>query len=91
MDKNIIKITDEEMAEIRSIQTNVQKKIFEFGNLTIERIALKKAILEQEEKEKVAEEELGQLQKMERDLLGRLSKRYGDGQLNMENGTFTPV
>ena len=85
---NIIKFTDQEMAEIRMLQEKFQEKVFEFGRFHLERKNLLALVNELENREKKAEEEYAQFQKMEEALLEKLTQKYGEGQLNLQNGTF---
>lgn len=83
------KITDAEFAEIKMLQSKFQTTIEKFGILGVERLDLKRAQDEFIEKEKKLENEWGNLQKMERDLMDRILKTYGEGNLNMTDGTIT--
>jgi len=88
---NQIKFSEQELAEIRMLQSKFQEKIFEFGRFRVERMGLLKMVKELEDREAKAEEEFGQLQKMEESLLERLTQKYGEGQLNLQDGTFIPA
>jgi hypothetical protein len=88
---NPIKFTQEELAEIRMFQGKVQEKVFEFGQFRIERMHLLRLVKELEDREAKAEEDYGQLQGMETTLLEKLTQKYGEGQLNLADGTFLPV
>jgi len=76
------------MAEIRMLQEKFQEKVFEFGRFHLERKNLLALVNELESREKKAEEEYSQLQEMESSLLEKLTKKYGEGQLNLQDGTF---
>jgi len=86
-----IKISDQEMQEIRDLQTKFQEKITEFGRFRIEHMQLFKLAKDLEAKELKSEEEFKVLQTKEKDLLDRFTKKYGDGQLNLSNGDFIPI
>jgi Zn-dependent oligopeptidase len=86
--ENPIKFTDQEMAEIRMLQQKFQEKVFEFGKFHLERASLFKAVKDLEERIEKADDDFKNLQSMEADLLDKLTKKYGIGQLNLENGTF---
>lgn len=88
---NSIKFTDQELAEINMLSRKFQEKVFEFGKFHLERKSLLALVTEMEAREKKAEEEYAQLQKMEEDLLDRLTKKYGEGQLDLKDGTFIPA
>jgi hypothetical protein len=85
------KFTEQELAEIRMLQGKFQEKIFEFGNFRIERMGLLKLVRDLEDREAKAETDFLNLQKMEEELLDKLTKKYGEGALNLNDGTFTPA
>lgn len=85
-----IKFTDDELKEIQFIQTKFQDKLIKFGQIHLELIELDERIsLLKEEQSKLKNEYL-LLQRSERDLMEKLNKKYGDGNLNIRDGTFTP-
>lgn len=84
-----IKITEQELAEIRMLQSRFQESIFKLGNLQVEKMQLDAAVTEFVEKEKRLKEEWISLQKLEQGLLDKVVKKYGEGNLNMNDGTFT--
>lgn len=88
--QNPIKFTDEELAEIRMLQTKFQEKVFEFGRFRLERMHLLRLVKELEDREKKAEDDYLQLQNMEHALLEKLTGKYGEGSLNPIDGTFIP-
>ena len=85
-----IKIKDTELAEIKTLQSKFQALHSKFGDVGIEKIQLDAAIADFIEREKKIKEEFASLQKAEQDLLDRFVKTYGEGNLNMNDGTFTP-
>ena len=87
---NVIKFTNEEMDSIRKLQQSYQEKVIVFGQLNIERISIEQAIKELNEAENKLREEYLQLQTDETKLLSDLSSKYGDGNLSLKDGTFTP-
>lgn len=86
-----IKFTEQELAEIRMLQSKSQEAVFAFGVLRIERMQLLKLVKELEDREAKAEEEYNNLQGMEASLLDKLTKKYGEGSLDLEDGVFIPV
>ena len=87
---NVIKFTNEEMESIKKLQQAYQEKVIVFGQLNIERISIEQAIKELNEAENKLREEYLQLQTDETKLLSDLSSKYGDGNLSLKDGTFTP-
>ena len=86
-----IKITEQEFSEIRLLQGKFQEQILKMGTLHAEKIELDRAVTAFVEKEKKLKEEWLSLQKLEEGLLDKVIEKYGEGSLNMLNGTFTPV
>ena len=86
-----IKITEAELSEIRMLQGKFQESIFKLGNLQIEKMELDRMVTEFVEKEKTLKDEWISLQKLEQGLLDKIVKTYGTGNLNMTDGTFSPV
>lgn len=89
--KNIIKIKEDTMAEIKMLQSKFQESVYKMGNLYVEKIGLDAAVESFVEREKSLREEWSSLQKLERDLLDKIVATYGEGNLNMQDGTFVPV
>lgn len=86
-----IKITESELAEIKILQGKFQETVFKLGNLQVEKMQLDAAVTEFVEKEKKLKDEWVSLQKSEQGLLDKIIKTYGEGNLNMNDGTFTPT
>lgn len=86
-----IKIDEKYLSEVKMLQTKFQESIFKLGNLQVEKMELDRIVTEFVEKEKKLKEEWINLQTMEKDLLDKISKTYGDGSLNMADGTFIPA
>lgn len=91
MNDNKIKLPDNEIAEIKMLQNKFQENIYKLGNLQIEKMELDRLVNDFIEKEKKLKEEWASLQKLEQSLLDKIIKTYGEGNLNMSDGTFIPV
>ena len=85
-----IKFSTDEMAEVNLLRTKFQEKMFHFGELYLHRMELDHAIRNLAEREKKQQEEYINLQKMESEFLEKIVKKYGEGNLNISDGTFTP-
>jgi len=88
---NPIKISDDELAEIKMLQNKISQKIFEFGNLGIEKIDIDRMVQSFVERDKKLREEWDGLQKMEHEFVNKLVKKYGEGDLSIKEGTFLPT
>jgi hypothetical protein len=85
------KITESELAEIKMLQGKFQEMIFKFGNLQIEKLELDRMVSEFVNKEKSLKDEWVNLQKLEGDLMDKIIKKYGEINLDVSNGSFTPT
>jgi len=84
------KFTDEELQELRDLQTNYQQKVFDFGNLKVEKMLMEKRQLDLEDREESLQEEWEGVQEQEKELVQKLTDKYGPGQLDPTTGVFTP-
>lgn len=84
------KFSDEDINAIKTLQSKYQEKILYFGQLTLERLSIEQAIKNLNDEENKAKLEYLELQKEEEVLIDSLSSKYGDGSLNLKDGTFTP-
>jgi hypothetical protein len=90
----IKKLTDAEFSEIKMLQGKFQESTFKLGTLQIEKMELDRLVSQFVENEKRLKDEWQSLQKLERSLLDKIVEKYGEGNLNMVDGTFvsnTPV
>ena len=85
------KFTDEELQELRDLQTNYQQKVFDFGNLIVEKMLMEKRQAELDEREVELQEGWEGVQEQERELVAKLTDKYGPGQLDPQTGVFTPA
>lgn len=88
--ENTIKFTQEEMQEIANLQRKYQEKIFQLGQVKFDEASIKEATERLKEKEKSLFDEWKDIQQEEQDILKKLADKYGDGSLNLKDGTFTP-
>ena len=86
-----IKIAPEELTEIKLLQSKFQESIYKLGNLQIEKMELDRLVTEFVEKEKKLKDEWTSLQTLEQGLLDKIVQKYGEGNLNMTDGTFIPA
>ena len=85
-----IKMTAVELAEIKMLQEKFQQKIFQLGQLYLQKIQIDESQKNVQLQESKAKDEWGNLQKMEQELMDALLKKYGEGNLDVVNGTFIP-
>jgi regulator of replication initiation timing len=85
------KISEAEFAEIKMLQGKFQEMILKFGNLQIEKMELDRMVGEFVENEKTLKSEWTNIQKLEETLMDKIVQKYGNGNLNMVDGSFSPT
>ena len=78
-----LKFTDEELTQVKNIQTSYQNIQNQFGQLKLSQIRL-------DEQEVQLEDALKNIQSEEKKFLDGITNKYGQGTLNPETGVFTP-
>ena len=78
-----ITLEQAELQRIAQIQQVSQNITFEFGSIELAKRAL-------DEREERANNALINLKASETELVQSLSEKYGDGSINLQNGTFEP-
>ena len=86
----VIKFTNEEMQEIANLQAEYQKKIYQLGQVKLDEKSLEDAKEELARKRNELFNEWADIQTNENQLIQKLAGKYGDGSLNLKDGTFTP-
>jgi len=84
------KLDKEHLDEIQTLRDEFATNSNTMGSLQLERLALEQRVefLKQEQQRCFLAFE--SLRKQESELLDKMRERYGDGQINITNGTFTP-
>ena len=59
------------------------------GNILLERHAIQKELDHLNQEEQKFLQQFETLKQQESELMSKLKERYGDGQINIEDGTFT--
>lgn len=85
-----IKLTDDELNELKGIQTTYQEKTYEFGQLYIDKLNVNEKIKQLDEIESKLTKDLVDAQKKEQEWIDKISNKYGEGNLSLKDGTFTP-
>lgn len=88
---DVTKFTNEEMQEIATLQAKYQQKIFELGEIQLQEIDLDQSKTALIEKKNGLLEKWKEIQKEEESLLNKLASKYGNGSLNLKDGTFKPA
>jgi hypothetical protein len=86
-----IKLQPEELQQLQNIQSRYQDKVFQFGQFYLERLSLDEKIKQLADAENNAKVEFQKIQQEEQQWMNSISTKYGDGNLSLRDGTFTPV
>jgi exonuclease VII small subunit len=89
MDQNTIKITDEELQKIKKIADDYRNTVLQFGELHLERIELQKVVESMDSRQAQLENSIVELKKLEQITINSILEKYGEGSLNIKDGTFT--
>ena len=84
------KLTEEEIAQIKEMQTQYNKFVFELGSIEAQ---LADIITQKEFMDSEKTNVLGDIKTLtakEKELLNILQEKYGVGNINMETGEITP-
>jgi len=84
------KLTEEEIAQIKEMQTQYNKFVFELGSIEAQlaEMAIQKTFMESEKANTLGDIKL--LTEKEKELLATLQEKYGVGNINIETGEITP-
>lgn len=86
-----LKFTDDEINEIRFLQNKFQDKLIKFGQIQLEIIELEDRLTALKNEQLRLKNDYLSLQKTEQELMDKLTNKYGEGSLNLKEGTFTPL
>lgn len=85
------KLDKEHLDEIQALRDAFAKNSQTLGNIYLEEYSVKQR-LEVLDSERIRYiQNFSELQKQEQELLEKLRDRYGDGEINIAQGTFTPT
>ena len=84
------KFTEEELNKISNIQEKYIEIQQKFGQVKLGKLRLDNQQKTLEKLEESLLDEFEQIQIDEKDFVDNITKKYGDGTLNPENGIFTP-
>jgi hypothetical protein len=88
---DVIKFTEDEMQEIASLQAKYQQKILELGQVQLATVDLEQAGKNLADRKEKVLGEWKEIQKEEESLMSKLATKYGNGSLNLKDGTFKPA
>jgi uncharacterized protein YhaN len=90
MSEEVKKLNEEEIAQIKEMQTQYNKFVFELGSMEAQlaEVAAHRITLETEKNNVLGD--LKTLTSKEKELLSSLQEKYGVGNINIETGEITP-
>lgn len=83
------KLNTEDVEAITALKTKFQENYSSIGLLSIDEYALQEQLTLTQSKKKSALEEFDRLRTEEQQLMAKLKDTYGDGEINLADGTFT--
>lgn len=84
-----VKFTEEELTQLREIQSDFNKIIIQFGQIHIDEISLSKAKAKLDENKEKVNLEFNSITEREKILAEKLNEKYGPGVLDPTTGIFT--
>jgi len=84
------KLDREHLEEIQTLRDTFAKNANTLGNIAIELHLLTRQLETMNVEQTKYLDQFESLRKQESDLLDKMRERYGEGQINIADGTFTP-
>lgn len=85
------KLDKEHLEQIQTLQQGYAENANVLGTIAIERYALQQRLTQIETEEQSKLQEIESLKQQESDLIIKLRERYGEGEINIQDGTFTEI
>jgi len=85
-----IKFTEEEMGKINELQDAYAGLQNALGQFSVARIRLEQQLTDLDNSENQIKSQYTTTQQKERDFVASINKKYGDGNLDLGTGVFTP-
>ena len=85
-----VKFTEEEISSIKEIRVTYFAIKNTFGQLGVSRLRIEQDMEAVDTAEDNLKKTYRETQEKEKDLVDGITKKYGNGQFNLETGTFTP-
>ena len=86
-----IKFTEDELKSINEIRQTYAGVQNAFGRVGISRLRINQDIQNLDNYENELSQKFNDTQQQEKELLDKITEKYGDGQLDIQTGQFTPV
>ena len=85
-----VKFSQEEMNQLTELQQTYATIQNTFGQLSVNRIRLEQELSSLDEADDRLKSDFAANQQKEREFVDTISKKYGDGNLDLNTGVFTP-
>ena len=85
-----VKFTDDELKQIKIIQSSYNEITSKLGQLSIAKLRLEQQQNSLGKEEETLMDSFNKAQDTEQKFLDEITKKYGQGTLNPETGVFTP-
>ena len=86
-----IKFTEEEIQEIKQVQSNYQTIGLELVQIKLALSNAKRQLQSLELEESALTERIGDVNAKEKQIAKQLEEKYGKGEIDLESGVFTPI
>ena len=83
-----IKLTDEEITQIKQIQDDNARLIFQLGEIELESRLIGRRVIDLDTLRNTIHNDYAALQSREKELVQQLNTKYGVGQVDLESGVF---
>jgi hypothetical protein len=83
--------TQEEINQIKELQTNYQQIGLELVQAKLAIIQIKQQLTEYEQQETSLIDKISTINKQEQEFVAQLQQKYGKGELDLSTGVFTPI
>ncbi len=84
-------LTQEELQQVKELQSKYNQTLFEIGVAEAQRIVLLEQVEKRESDKKLLLADLLAIEKKETELTQTLQSKYGKGNINPETGEITPI
>jgi len=85
-----VKFSEDEMAELQKLQQTYQQLQNAFGGVSVQRLRLEGQDKELNDAEAQVKSQFSDNQTKEQEFVKTINAKYGDGNLNLETGVFSP-
>ena len=90
-ENGVKKLTEYELKDLNDLQQEYGEVQNSMGQLSMQKILLRQEKERWETSKEEEESRYVSIQQKERDLVDKLTKKYGEGRFNIEQGTFEPA